>query len=275
MRDSISDLKGKDFLILPIDGQVKVVMQREGRIDLKVPKFRIDLLFDRFSVRLDDYQYRSILRVTDALSNYQQKDKYAAIKPKVPVRQARQEWFKFAVKAAYQSARERCFSWNQVMQRKKDKAMYIELYKRGKNVPWLEILDPYEQDKLKGYDNKLDYDTIVIFRELADIELKEEAKKYEEQEKNKKKGGWFSSWWGGSQETEDQKALTMTEDDRQRLYKTVGYTVEEIQAYQFPPDYVSMAISFLLKAGEFQLIDATAKGTILNVRILGKFNHIL
>jgi len=88
------------YVIQPINGMLKVKLQREGLLDPSEPKATISLEFGNFSVRLDDLQYRNILRMIDTLSNYSKYEPFLALKPQEPPRtkSARLDWLKYLSK---------------------------------------------------------------------------------------------------------------------------------------------------------------------------------
>lgn len=177
----------------PINGTAKAIIQRLDEIDLKVPKNRISVIFEQFFIQLSDLQYRDLLRVTEYLSNYSQVDEFHGLRPKHPPSnvETRKSWWTYAVESARRSARKDLFTWEQVEQRKKDRLTYIELYKRSKGAAWLPKLEGYDLDRFNGLERKLDYESIVAFRDLADTEFAAEAAKHNEVVKSKKSSWWF------------------------------------------------------------------------------------
>lgn len=233
-------------VVLPIAGEIKAKLQKEGFLDLKHPKLQVNISLDGLRLSLEDLQYRKLLTMVEYLSSYSSHEKFSALKPKFPPynKAMRKEWMNYGVQSAIQTIRSTYFTWSDVEQRKTDRVTYIELYKRSKEYAWLEKLNEFEQGKFKDLEHKLAYEDIVVyvcaifscfrFRELAYREVEEESKKYNVLlEESKKTASWFS--WSSPQ-VERAKAL-INEEDREKLYKAIGYDVhEQVASNTLPSD---------------------------------------
>lgn len=107
------------------------------------------------------------------------------------------------------------------------------------------------------------------FRELAEAEISKESEKYAEYKETKKKtSSWFSWFIGGDKEKEEEQlSFQLSEDDRQKLYQSVGYDVQQ-KAIEgtVPKDYVQLRVNFMLKKGAISLIDAQSRTKIIEAQ---------
>jgi hypothetical protein len=73
MRDLIKSNQ-KNFILFPMSPMLKLTMQ-QGKVNLKVPKFKIDIVFNEIDFHLDDKQYSNILIVAEYMLNFQKLEK--------------------------------------------------------------------------------------------------------------------------------------------------------------------------------------------------------
>lgn len=106
------------------------------------------------------------------------------------------------------------FDWSTIESHSAARQSYIRLWARSQNVPWLPALNEEEKRKLKGLELRLPYESIVVFRLLAESQLKLQSEHAEyikqkraaqrtEQNANQSKGFWAKMgavFVGGQQE---------------------------------------------------------------------------
>ena len=64
----------KNFILFPMSPILKLTMQ-QGKLNLKIPKIKIDLVFNQIDLHLDDKQYSNLLIVLEYLINFQKLEK--------------------------------------------------------------------------------------------------------------------------------------------------------------------------------------------------------
>lgn len=269
--DVKSDSMKADVILGPIDGTLKLVMQKESEeLDLSKPKIAAELELGSVSLTLHQSQYRSLLRTLDYMSNYSKIEKFRRWKPAIrpaakpqetPTTSPAKQWWKFALKSASSIVEKKYFTWDRVKQRKAQKEEYITLYKKKKK------LDKFEQKKKQKLEVDMDTNLLIFSREIAEAELKliEEQKKKKKKEapteKPKSSGGWFSSWYSGSakkeEEEEEDSNLDLTEEQKQFLYSTIGYDAQaKVEKAKLPDNYEKIKIKFKLGGGVIKLNDS-------------------
>lgn len=288
MRKIITENKFyRRFIVSPINGELKLILQKEGQIDMSKPKLIANLFLDNVNLCLDDRQYKNLLSTLEYMTNYAKFEKFRHLRPKSDyVSSEKQLWWEYLVHAAKDIVEKQHFTWEQVEERKKDRKEHIELFKRTKEYPWQKKLSDSEKKSLQELEDKLDFDDILFFRELAHEELKVEKEKNKHMlVKKEKSGGWFSGWFGGGTKTasttstEEEPAspvvFEFTDEQREELHKTIGYNAKEkSQSLELPADYVAYQINFFLKQGELKLRSARVKSSDSESAIVkGAFNN--
>jgi hypothetical protein len=66
------------------------------------------------------------------------------------------------VEVAKKDTMKKYFSWKGVMERRKNRNDYIELYKRKQEVPWLQKLEGDDLIKFNTIENQLSYEDIIL-----------------------------------------------------------------------------------------------------------------
>eukprot|EP00761_Pharyngomonas_kirbyi_P006243 gb/GECH01006249.1/.p1 GENE.gb/GECH01006249.1/~~gb/GECH01006249.1/.p1 ORF type:complete len:2936 (+),score=680.48 gb/GECH01006249.1/:1-8808(+) len=275
MSDMIYDSSSLNYIIEPISGQAKLQMQPTGsELNLKRPKFDVNVEFNQWSANLDDQQYRNLLSTVAYVSNYEQFEKFRKYRPQFRPSRDPRGWWRYACNSVLDSVKQRKkkLSITGLVERRKKKLRYIELYKRTQKVPWLSEIKEGSQDKeeFDKLERELSFDDLLFFRQLANLEIKEEGKrhaKWEEykkkkQEKIRQKQSWFN-WWGGSNNNDEDESdieapdqgVQLSQEQRDELYKIVGYEDSKQAAAKYPPDYVHTKVFFSLNRGSLALID--------------------
>ncbi|KAL0477092.1 vacuolar protein sorting protein VPS13 [Acrasis kona] len=256
------------YILEPINSTLKITLQRAGAVDINKPQVFGDLSFDDLSISLDDLQYQNILGVLDYVSNFAKFEMFRRLRPTVGLDtvENRRRWWLFAVKSISKSFEGRTFTWGQVEKRRRYREEYIKLYKRNKNVPWLPKLEEFDIMRKEKLEDELDPETIIIFRELAETEIKMERVTHKVKEEAQPKKGWFGGWFGGSgvdasgSEVKNNKELTISEEQKQKLREEIGYeTNEAIEALKLPAEYKKYEFRLHLKKGAINLLSMKNK----------------
>jgi vacuolar protein sorting-associated protein 13A/C len=132
------------------------------------------VIFDEVKIHLDDKQYRNLLNIIEYMTNFDQLEQYRLFKPvsKLSVETAQKHWNfvgkllillnDFTVEVAKKDTMKKYFSWKGVMERRKNRNDYIELYKRKQEVPWLQKLEGDDLIKFNTIENQLSYEDIIL-----------------------------------------------------------------------------------------------------------------
>jgi phage FluMu gp28-like protein len=93
----------------------------------------------------------------------------------------RREWWKFAFNALKRDFDGKHFTWDQIEFNKKQREEYMPLFKRSLKVPWLKSLSTAETERLKKLEEEIDFDSIVVYRELAREQVQTEKRERDRQ----------------------------------------------------------------------------------------------
>mmetsp|Transcript_1298 Transcript_1298/g.4447 ORF Transcript_1298/g.4447 Transcript_1298/m.4447 type:complete len:3393 (-) Transcript_1298:60-10238(-) len=272
MKKLITNHKHKTFVLRPINGNAKLTIQREGKINYALPRLKMDVEFEEVSLTLNDLQYKAVLESVDYVSNYQKYEQFRSLRPRERPSSlsSREKWWQYAYGATRKTIESKSFTWEDVMMRLTYKDQYIDLYKRSKNLPWHKPLNAVGKQSKAKIEEMLEYEDIVYFREIANEELKLEHKQHSEYIEKKggpPKKGWLSWITGSGKEKyseETEEAVKISTEQKDWLKQQIAYKEDEVsQTYKAPPDHVKFQINVGLKKGTLQLVDSRNFSTII------------
>ncbi|KAL0481836.1 vacuolar protein sorting protein 13A [Acrasis kona] len=185
-----------NYLFTPIDGILRAKFKGTS---ITAPNLSAQLDFEDVSISLDHLQHKDIMSALDYLTNFRKFEPLRSKRPRCKFNTVkdRQEWWRFLIQTTSSTITKNYFTWDRVSKVGNLRREYISLYKRSKNVPWLQPLDDYERDKMIVLQEKNDPDLIILFRQFADEELSSETKQHG------KSVGWYD-WFMGRSETTNQ-----------------------------------------------------------------------
>lgn len=142
--------------------------------------------------------------------------------------------------------RKKEFSWENILQACKTRRVYIELYKKKL------LGDNNVQNQLEQLERKMNLMVIVMARAQAELDTK---KILSSRKAEQAKSGWLSGWWSSSptkttqtQEIEDLKNEFTQGEEKDKLYKAIGYDENAYNNIFFPFNYVAYMIRFKIKS---------------------------
>ncbi|KAF5009616.1 hypothetical protein FDECE_4176 [Fusarium decemcellulare] len=247
------------FILRPVNGQAKIELDKSG--DIKVPKFKANLLFEEIGLVLDDDQYRDALMMVDLFHYFIRHQEYKKLQPKgVRPKEDPRAWLQFAGNAVLSKIhdRNRKWSWDYFRERRDDRKRYIELFKKRKQGQQMSAEDT---DAINSLEWKLGYEDLRFWRSLARNQLKKEnaeALKNQPQNQEQQQQGWLSWVWGSKpQETieQNEENTQMTEEQRQELYEAIDWDEKNALAEEVdvPREAIKMCIETSLSTGSFTL----------------------
>ncbi|CAK7227470.1 Vacuolar protein sorting-associated protein 13 [Sporothrix curviconia] len=248
------------FILRPVSGQAKVEMDKTG--DIKVPKFKANLIFDEIGVVLDDQQYRDALMMVDLFHYFIRHQEYKRYQPKgVRPKEAPRAWLKFAGDAVLSKIHERNrrWTWDYFRERRDDRRRYIELFKKKKQSV---ALSPDEADDIAKLEWKLGYEDLRFWRSLARSQLKKEnaaALKPKAEAQKPQQQGWVAWVWGSKPAEEpvadESENTQITEQQRQELYDAIDWDEKAALAAEVdvPREAIKLQIETSLSTGSFTL----------------------
>ncbi|KAL0275996.1 UNVERIFIED_CONTAM: hypothetical protein PYX00_003683 [Menopon gallinae] len=174
--------KNFDFLIKPFSAKMKVIVSRSS--EARVPKLLVDLVIQDAVVQLSRAQMQAIVAVLHLFKQINLRREFLHIRIHEPVHKNARSWWKYSYKAVLQQ-RVYPYTWEKIRQHRENYRQYKELYKQA-------ALNPGDTElrlDLGRAEDKLDLSSIVIAREHAKIEIKNEDPDRIEITSNEEK------WW--------------------------------------------------------------------------------
>ncbi|PHH61768.1 hypothetical protein CDD81_7979 [Ophiocordyceps australis] len=245
------------FILKPVSGQAKIELDKSG--DIRVPKFKANLLFEEIGLVLDDNQYRDALMMVDLFHYFIRHQEYKALKPKgVRPSQDPKAWLQFAGNAVLGKIHEknRQWSWDYFRQRRDDRISYIELFKKKKQQ---QQLSPDDVERLGNLEWKLSYEDLRFWRSLARNQLKKEnAAALKKQSETQDQQGWLAWMWGSKPQgriEKNEENTQMTEEQRKELYDMIDWDEKTALADEvdMPREAVKLCLEASLGTGSFTL----------------------
>lgn len=248
------------YIIRPISGEGHLTLNKKGSSDSQ-PHVDMQLIFEEFTVGIDDAEYNDFLFTLSNLTAKANKSISQVERPSVSVQENPQEWFKYVVSRVKERMRKKneMWTWDAIQKKCQDRRKYIELWEKKLNLPSLESDLPIEEEaKLNELTESLSYEELILFRTVAKRQFTESravskaSNKAIENSKNNN-GGWLSSWWGSKDTTSD--ALELTDEQRKEFYDAIEFdeNEEETEEISVPRERVTLNISSILKKGSFVL----------------------
>lgn len=245
------------FILKPVSGQAKIELDKSG--DIRVPKFKANLLFEEIGLVLDDDQYRDALMMVDLFHYFIRHQEYKKLQPKgVSPTEDPGAWFRFAGNAVLSKIHEknRRWSWDYFRERRDDRRRYIELFKKRKQQQQFTTDEDADMQRLE---RKLGYEDLRFWRSLARSQLKKEnAEALKKQPQQQEQQGWIAWMWGSKpQETieENGENTQITEEQRKELYDVIDWDEKNAIAEEvdLPREAVKMCVETSLATGSFTL----------------------
>ncbi|KAI9821462.1 MAG: hypothetical protein M1832_003308 [Thelocarpon impressellum] len=252
--DSATPNVRHQFVLRPVSGRARVVMDKTGRTDRA--KLKASLLFDEIGFMLDDNQYRDALMMVDLFHYFLRHQEYKKYQPKgVTPKEDPRAWLTFAVNAVLSKIRERNrrLTWDYFRERRDDRIRYIELFKKKKKEEPLNAAETGEYDALE---RKLAYEDLRFWRSLARNQLRKENALVKKTNEPKPAQGWGSWIWGSKpSEEKAEDSTVMTEQQRKELYDAIDWDEKNAiaESVDMPRAAVKMEIEASLKTGSFTL----------------------
>ena len=155
------------------------------------PVINVGINMNKICINLEKNQYRDLMGFLSAFSMQSLKAKYLRFHPEEEVKASPKKWWKFAydcVCADLMDKNQRS-SWDEYIRFKKARMEYIELWKRNIGAKGYKPLkkDTEGLKRMQEIEDEYLVESIMLFRKMAEKELKEETKKAEAT----KSSGWF------------------------------------------------------------------------------------
>jgi vacuolar protein sorting-associated protein 13A/C len=258
--------------------------------------FTGDLSLEQVSLALDADQYNGFLNTLDYMTNFQKYEMFRGLKPNAgfSTPQERTKWWNFAFNALKHEFDGSHFTWDQIEQRKLKREEYIPLFKKTLKAPWLKSPTNIELDRLKKLEEEIDFETIVVCREIARDEIHAEKRERDrkfalemQQRQSPMKqsapttppkqstSSWFSRFTKKlERKTDDTTSDTgtfddemsdtgvhMTDQEQQDLIDLIGFDDDTL--LNRSNDWVMFQLNVVLDGGAIELINNKSNSAIV------------
>lgn len=242
-----------------------------------VPKIHLNLDLEKLSIGISKSQYHDIIALADSMSRMSNAAKYRKYRPNLTEYKGHaKEWWNFAYTCVLEEEvrrNRRNWDWNHISKHRQMCKEYAKVYQQ--KLQNKKLAAPVET-RVNELEKALDAFNIIIIRQRVELEVQ---RKPQEEAKS-----WLRGWWGSKPTEQKQLSDTaaigasflicliltkyfintvlavkkfeeaMTPDEKQRLYKAIGYQ-ENAAPAEYPIEFVDTTCTFILRKLEVQLRD--------------------
>ena len=291
------DPETSQYLLKPVSGKGKLRLNKLGATQTQ-PQFDLQVIFDEFGLELDDTEYSDILHTVSKIGALRDnRDKPRGTKrPSVAVNENPQLWFKYVAGCVLNKVHEEneMWSWGHIKRICDLRRKYIQLWLKKLDLPNIEDKLPSrtEEDELRELHKELSFESIVLFRTLAQREFL--RKKLSSKEVTPTSGTtpqtlstsssqesqsrlqnrraqdsssfssssaakWFTSWFSNDRDTGKNSKdddLVMTEEQLRELYDAIDFNEQaaiSLANLELPRDQVRWKFAGSLKRGSITI----------------------
>jgi vacuolar protein sorting-associated protein 13A/C len=133
--------------------------------------------------------------MADNFSSFNQRLRYAHLRPSLPVKSDPRAWWKYSYKVVTQEIKKSSWSlsWEQLLRNARLRKAYVSLYASLlKSDMSRLVVDDHEE--IKRMDRELDMEVILQWRMLAHKFVEQSAETYQYAQQNKKQSWWSFGW---------------------------------------------------------------------------------
>lgn len=273
------------YLLKPVSGHGHLTVNKFGSTKTD-PHYKLDVFFDEFGITLDNEQYRDICWTLSQVTQYKKTYKFRRLRPHVTVEEDPKKWLQYTFKCVFNEIQERDYrwTWDYFKKRRDQRKEYVKMW-----TTHLEGTENAEDIKEReNLENECEYNDLKFYRELAVMQFKQKhntdphIKQVQKQEESTQ-SSWFGWWNGNSSTTNDENgkstddSLTLTEVQRQELYKAIGYDENKklVDSIDLPPETVKIAIGWNLTRGSLMIKNTSSIRPLAGIIFEGMQTDVL
>jgi vacuolar protein sorting-associated protein 13A/C len=242
MRDLIKDTRHQ-YIVRPLSGKLHATINEE-------PKVKLEAMFDHLEVSLHDVQFQNATSLGERFSLDARGAPYRRLRPARPA-SPREMWhFLFAAIKQDLAVRRSVWKYPWLQALLNDRRDYVHLWSQVRVLGGVDKLPILDQEKLRALEYRLEYDSIVQFRDLGDLLYEKKLALAEDamvQAQNE--GGWLGRVVWGTPQAEKQRVLeqdipvtgTLLQDLNRTLLARADMVVDR------PQDREGMAANIKIK----------------------------
>ena len=290
-----SNTKRVHHMLRPVDAQVFLKMADDTFDTTGEPHTTASIQVSNISLVVEESQYHNLLYLVSSFEGHSKRARYAHLRPKCRVLEDPRQWWQYAFEAARMDSRERSKAYSPafVAQRRRDRLMYMKLWRRkcvGNSLVTeaddakgaYPMLTDDEKGALGRLEHKLTVEDVLFFRSLADAELertREERELFyrELAEENSAKGAGVLGYFfggggarGGSYYDRNSSAVpALSATERAKVFNDLGYDpTRGISKYDFPADFVYQHVEFEIGSLNLEIVSTEAGDDDVNSSML-------
>lgn len=297
--ENLSKKFGYDYILCPLRVRSRLLVRNDLDLDSgddgaagKKGKYNLSLCLPNLSVSFDDHQFRDLVQILDyftAVKLQMEVSEMIASLPKFPAKtedtHPRDEsellvassptpsatwaraWWVHAIKSVIMlKSRRTRLSWPHIKRYCQDRKAYVQYWQQKQDVPWLPALTEQEERYMQLIEQRLDYESIIIFRSLAEHKLKLQSSHAEylmsQRQKstaNQATSGWLGAVgyyvWGSGEAGEEPLP-----EELAKALQTIDLSAEDLRsAYddrkikKVPENFVKLRLSIVLTDASLKL----------------------
>ncbi|KAK9871302.1 hypothetical protein WA026_011571 [Henosepilachna vigintioctopunctata] len=249
--------KGYSYILGPINASARLKINQKPEQDeppYTISKINLNLDLQKLYVGISKRQYKDIIALVNAMDCMIKADPFRKYRPKVKTYQGHyKEFWHFAYKCILESEvrrRKNNWDWNHIAAHRN----LCKVYQHKLHERLISGLSAVTDSEIDELEEKLDIFNIVVIRQRVELE----GDRIRRIEESKPKKGWFGWMWSGGQsqpdETVDDMDENLTSEEKQKLYKAIGYH-SGMPPPIYPESYVDLTATFLLRTLELEIKD--------------------
>ncbi len=192
------------YLLRPMSGTLKAAIHQYEQ-----PKLRLQATFQEVHISVHETQFQDVLSLGERFSMEARGAPYRRLRPSRPGATPRQMWH-YVVGAVRQdlAVRRSVWSWPWIWAMMNDRRDYVHLWCQSKVMGGIDRMSILDSDKLRELEFRMEYDSIVQFRQLGEL-LYERKLALAEQamQQAQAEGGWLGRVVWGTPQAEKQRVL--------------------------------------------------------------------
>ncbi|CAD1784077.1 similar to Saccharomyces cerevisiae YLL040C VPS13 Protein of unknown function [Maudiozyma barnettii] len=255
------------YLLKPVTGTGKLSINKLGTTEVQ-PHLDLQLICNQFGLELDDAQYSGFLHFISILEMQRATQKFKKKRPSYTVAENPRGWFRYIASCIKEEIHEKntMWTWPHIKKAADYRREYIDLWIEKLKSGDIEksFVDQVKEDRLISLEKELNFDTIILYRTVANgryIESRLTSKEgtpttsvpiSPQLSEENKPGTWLSSWWSSDSLANQEDNLVLTEEQKKELYDAIEFNdhlQSNLQTKHVDRHLTQMRVTGLLRKG--------------------------
>ncbi|KAN0027586.1 hypothetical protein ACTFIU_010554 [Dictyostelium citrinum] len=257
------------YILQPISGFLKICLtedsiesvNKEGVFNSIANNFNVSIGLKQIDLQLMDIQYRDMLNLLSFYQDWRRVLRYHKFRPHCRVKGNARIWWHFAFRSIISDfrAKKTEMTWKEIEDSKRIRECYIKLYTekfiKGK-------LGRLDQNLIDEIEKKVTYEDIVLFRTIAEKDLK--VTKRKDLDQFTESSGWWLGGWLGFQhhhQNNNQDKITLTNEQLTFLERYLKVNLKALAGK--PHSSVSLIFFLNVKRLSVSILDWQENHTVV------------